>query len=58
MPITQGGSDTINSTQLRSCHVRTYELGLAGFIDSVNGKDGLGQIDANVQNSHGLPLSE
>ena len=56
MPITQGGSDSDQLEQLGARHVRTHQLGLAGFVDCVNGENGLGEIDADVQNGHGLPL--
>ena len=58
MPITQGGSDGDQLEQLGARHIRTHELGLAGFVDRVDGENDLGEIDANVQNGHGLPLSE
>jgi len=33
------------------------QCGLAVFIDAVNGKHVLGEIDTNCHNGHGLPLS-
>ena len=36
---------------------RAYQLGLARFVHAVDRKDVLGEIDAHVQNSLGLPLA-
>jgi hypothetical protein len=42
--------------QLGAWHVGTDEFGLAGVVDRVDGKDVLGEIDADEYDRHGLPL--
>ena len=43
--------------QLFARDLRLDQCGLAVFIDAVNGKDVLGEIDTYRHNAHGLPLS-
>ena len=43
--------------QLFACDPGFDQCGLAVFIDTVNGKHVLGEIDTNCHNGHGLPLS-
>ena len=56
MPIVHGGSEAISSCSLARGNARAHQLGLARLIHAVHGEDVLGEIDANVQNGHGLPL--
>ena len=42
--------------QLVARHRRAHKLRLAGLVDAVHGKNVLGEIDTDSQNSHGLPL--
>ena len=42
--------------QLGARHARAHQRGLACFIDTVHRKHVLGEIDAYVDNAHGLPL--
>ncbi len=43
--------------QLFACDLGLDQYGLAVFIDAVNRKDVLGEIDTYRHNAHGLPLS-
>jgi len=42
--------------QLGARHARAHECSFTGLIDTVHGKHILGEIDADVDNAHGLPL--
>jgi len=37
-------------------HARQQQFGLAGVVDTVQGKDVLGEIDSNGQNGHDFPF--
>ena len=39
-------------------HAAAHQRGLAALIDAVDGENVLGEIDADEDNGHGLPLSD
>jgi hypothetical protein len=39
-------------------HAGAHQRRLAMLVDAVHGEYVLGEIDANVENAHGLPLSD
>lgn len=43
--------------QLRPRHIRAHQRRLTRLINAVQGKHVLGEIDTQIQNGHGLPLS-
>jgi hypothetical protein len=56
MATVHGRSEAISSCSLSRDNARAHEFGLARLVDAVHGKDVLGEIDADVDNGHGLPL--
>ena len=56
MPMVHGGSAATSSMQLGARHARAHQHGLAVLVDPVDRENVLGEIDADEQNSHGLPL--
>lgn len=44
--------------QLGACYAGAHQCGLAAFIHPMQGEHGLGEIDADIDNSHGLPLPD
>jgi hypothetical protein len=56
MPMVHGGSEAISACSLAWGHVRAHQRRVAVLIDAVEGEDVLGEIDADEDNGHGLPL--
>lgn len=54
--MTQGGSAAIGSCSLSARHCRPHQFGLAGLVDAVDRENVLGEVNADGQNRHGLPL--
>ncbi len=54
MPIRHGGRRAISGSR---CSRATLGLTNAAFIHAVHGKHILGQINADGDNAHGLPLA-